>query len=223
MSRNTPTRADTAMSLRRSESVMDGRRSSFLERRRSILSPSMRLNMELARIHEKEIEERNSGRISHEQYLKNLLNPILPSESPEIGTIQEVAIINDPMKLDNSELKIVEQPVEKLPALKAKSVRVIDTPFHDEDYFGRETRMQSMNPLTDSRYQNLLVSMTNIYRTPKVRPESPDERVNKLIRSNTAFIRKGDSSYTYFSDQSKKRQSFEKNFELFEKTISNVM
>ncbi len=202
--------SDYQPSKMKSESFTD-MKTQLQNRRRIMNVSSVRLNLELERMHTIELIELEE-KLSQKAKKKSALKKSSAFDEESVG---ELGIEKDKLKeilkdTQNKNENSVQQIIRK-------SIKIQEP----EPSFSRQRSV-----VDDSRYQSLIYSMTNVYRPDSAakKNDNPDDRIVRLFRSNTAFIRENSQLIT-LQEQEKPtcRLSFEENYRKFQRAISNII
>ena len=168
-------------------------------RRRILNSSSVKLNLELERMHTIELIE--------------LEEKLHKKTKKKVGILKDRSFdetnsnIKPVTKILNEEIK----QSTTMPQIKPKAIKIIED----------NTLKERLSSTTDQRFQSLIYSMTDLYRPATAKPnEKPDEIIFKLYRSNTAFLRNTDMITLSEQEKPMNRLSYDENYRRFEKAIS---
>lgn len=221
----------TPVSRNRSESIGEIKVPPELLRRRS----STKLNLELARIHSIELKEL-SEKVQQEALKKAKRQVELVEDESKI--IQEISEKNHPAPVSPTPKEPIKEQVNEIvkepskqeivmPQIKTKVLRISEESItiQQPKLLRSKTFANRLSPVDDGRYQALLVSMTSVYKPPpsKFGNESPNDRILRVLRSNTAFIRENCQLAMLNENRRNPRHTYEDNYKLFEKRLSTII
>jgi hypothetical protein len=231
LSLNTTNDSTSLLSSRmRSESLAELKNQN---KKRIMNSSSVRLNLELERIHSIELTE-----LEEKLKKKSRENKIKKESIKSTSFGETVMLLNENDKISK---ELIKPPVDDAnTTINTTTTMPQIKPTTKKLSIKEETKTQAPAPaltpitqinnlkqerpssITDERFLCLVSSMVNTYRPSTAKTnENPDETILKLYRSNTAFHRNG--SLIALQNQDKQevvRLSYEENFRRFEKAVS---
>jgi len=225
LSLNTTNDSTSLLSSRmRSESLAELKNQN---KKRIMNSSSVRLNLELERIHSIELTE-----LEEKLKKKSRENKIKKESIKSTSFGETVMLLNENDKISK---ELIKPPVDDanktintttiMPQLKPTTKKLSikeETKTPAQTPIINNLKQERPSSITDERFQCLVSSMVNTYRPSTAKTnENPDETILKLYRSNTAFHRNG--SFIALQNQDKQevvRLSYEENFRRFEKAVS---